>query len=98
MMKTVSDVLLTNDGKIDPIILDWVLVTQHTEQRRITYEQLDMGENITGRWAGVMTVAMRMKWEWKRCRFDSSFEYACRLQDIKRSLRGKVVRPLEVRL
>ncbi|CAG9951126.1 unnamed protein product [Clonostachys rosea f. rosea IK726] len=96
--KPLSTVLSNANGKIHPTILHWVLVAQHTEQRRITYEQLDMGENITGRWAGVKTAAIRVKWEWKRCRFDSSFEYACRLQYVKKSLRGKVVSPLEVKL
>jgi ankyrin repeat protein len=96
--KQLSNVLSNADGKIDPIILDWVLVTRHTEQRRITYEQLDMDENITGRWAGVKTAAISMKWDWKKCRFESSFVYACRLQKIKRSLRGRVINPLEVKL
>ncbi|CAH0038741.1 unnamed protein product [Clonostachys rhizophaga] len=95
--KQLSNVLSNVDGKIDPIMLDWVLVTRHTEQRRITYEQSDMDTNITGR-AGVKTAAIRMKWEWKKRRLESSFVYARRLQDIKRSLRGKVVSPLEAKL
>ncbi|CAG9990454.1 unnamed protein product [Clonostachys byssicola] len=93
-----SNVLSNADGKIDPFILDWVLVTRHIEQCRITYEQFNMNESITGRWAGVKTAAIRMKWEWEKRRSQSSFEYACRLQAIKRSLRGKVVSPLEIRL
>ncbi|CAI6084048.1 unnamed protein product [Clonostachys chloroleuca] len=96
--KQLSNVLSNATSMVHPIILDWVLVTRHTERRRITYEQLDMGENITGRWAGVKTAAIGMKWEWGKRRSQSSFEYACRLHDIKRSLRGRVVSPLEVKL
>ncbi|VUC21708.1 unnamed protein product [Clonostachys rosea] len=86
------------DGKIDPFILDWLLVTRHTEQRRITHEKLDTGENITGRWAGPRTAAISMKWDWKKCQYESSFEHACFLKGIERSLRGRIVSPLEVRL
>ncbi|CAH0044469.1 unnamed protein product [Clonostachys solani] len=96
--KPPSNVLSNADGKIRHIILDWVLVTRHTEQRRITYEQLDVDENITCHWAGVKTAVISMKWGWKKRRFESLLKYASRLQNIKRSLRGRVVSPLEVNL
>ncbi|KAJ4223368.1 hypothetical protein NW759_006001 [Fusarium solani] len=75
----------------DNVIRQWLFVGRYMEQKRISNGTTDASGKIES-WAGVCSVEVALKWEWKRLQEESTREYACRWQRILKDLRGKVVK------
>ncbi|EEU38378.1 uncharacterized protein NECHADRAFT_77073 [Fusarium vanettenii 77-13-4] len=81
-------------GKQDFAVRQWLFVGRHVEQSRISDVMAESSGKVES-WAGVRTVRVALKWEWKRHRGEDIWEYACRRQKILKDVRGKVVKCLE---
>lgn len=77
-------------------IVDWILVTRYTEQPKLS-GTAHGPENrpIASKKAGVVAVAVPLKWEWRKGRRESRLEYAVRRHRILKDLRGTIVKPLD---
>ncbi|RSL60007.1 hypothetical protein CEP51_013833 [Fusarium floridanum] len=78
-------------GNPDFVIREWLFVGRYLERRRISNVTAETSGKIES-WAGVRTARVALKWEWKRRREESIWEYACRRQGILKELRGKIVK------
>jgi hypothetical protein len=75
----------------DIVIRQWLFVGRYMEQKRISNGTTEASDKVES-WAGVCSVEVALKWEWKRLQGESTREYACRWQRILKDLRGKVVK------
>ncbi|RSL60781.1 hypothetical protein CEP54_006626, partial [Fusarium duplospermum] len=75
----------------DFVIREWLFVGRYLERMRISNVTAETSGKIES-WAGVRTARVALKWEWKRRREESIWEYACRRQGILKELRGKIIR------
>jgi ankyrin repeat protein len=76
-----------------PAILQWLLVGQYTEQRKISFApgETHCSEERIRPWSGVTQVSLPLIGERKQRHEESLFDYVVRLHEIKRAFRGKVV-------
>ncbi|KAI0103982.1 ankyrin repeat-containing domain protein [Nemania sp. FL0031] len=77
-------------------VLQWLLVDRYTEQPKIASARTDVDreDRQAKEWTGVTPIRLSLKWEWTQRRRESMLEYARRLQQIRRELRGQVVSPV----
>lgn len=79
-----------------PGIWEWLLVSRHTEQPKLTETSTEQEGVTISNWSGITKAAVALKWEWRKDRMESMIEYAARRQVILLSLRGQVVKPLAI--
>ncbi|KAL2692482.1 hypothetical protein Neosp_002892 [[Neocosmospora] mangrovei] len=75
----------------DVVIQQWLFIGRYMDQKQVANETTEDSDKIKS-WAGVCSVEVALKWEWKRLWGESTREYACRWQRILKDLRGKVVK------
>ncbi|KAH7145454.1 hypothetical protein B0J13DRAFT_501157 [Dactylonectria estremocensis] len=72
-------------------IMHWLLATRYTEQPKIGYPAWKERDEQISNWAGVSTVRVPLRWEWRPRRGETMLEYAKRRQGIISKLRGTVL-------
>ncbi|KAI1346609.1 hypothetical protein F5Y01DRAFT_321618 [Xylaria sp. FL0043] len=64
-------------------VIDWLLVGMFSDQHKLTGSAFHE-EGVIQAWSGVTSLPIPMKWEWRQMRDESLFEYAKRLQTIRK--------------
>ncbi|KAI1199630.1 hypothetical protein F5X97DRAFT_296347 [Nemania serpens] len=71
-------------------ILDWLLVGRFLDQGKLPASATREDNDLIRPWSGVSSSPVEIKWEWKQMRDEGLWEYARRIQVIRKELLSTV--------